>query len=72
MMLERDALLGNMSNPPSKVKIVELEPSWREHSDVCVPFYIVSFEKNEYYVIIVHDFSYKCWIYSMKKKDEVY
>ena len=41
----------------------------RVHSDVCGPFYTTS-PNNRYYVIFVDDFSRKCWIYFMQKKDQ--
>jgi len=44
----------------------------RVHSDVCGPFSIVSKEKCMYYVIFVDDFSRKCWIFFMQKKDQTF
>ena len=41
----------------------------RVHSNECGPFLIVSMTKNEYYVNFVDDFSRKCWIFFMQKKD---
>lgn len=42
----------------------------RVHSDVCGPFLITSTTKHVYYVIFVDDFSHKCWIFFMRKKDQ--
>jgi hypothetical protein len=44
----------------------------RVHTDVCGPFSVASTEKHKYYVIIVDDFSPKCWIFFMKKKDQTF
>ena len=44
----------------------------RFHSDVCGPFYTASIEKHKYYVIFFDDFSQKCWIYFMQKKDQAF
>jgi len=44
----------------------------RVHSDVCGPFLIASTTKHMYYVIFVDDFSYKCWIFFMQKKDQTF
>ena len=41
----------------------------RIHSDVCGPFSMSSTAKHMYYVIFVDDFSQKCWIYLMHKKN---
>jgi hypothetical protein len=35
------------------------------HTDVCGPFLVASTTKHRYYVIFVHDFSRKCWIFFM-------
>jgi hypothetical protein len=42
----------------------------RIHIDVCGPFSVASIEKHKYYVIFVDDFSHKCWIFFMQKKDQ--
>jgi transposase InsO family protein len=44
----------------------------RIHTDVCGPFSIASIEKHKYYVIFVHEFSRKCWIFFMQKKDQTF
>ena len=44
----------------------------RVHLDVCGPFLIVSTAKHRYYVIFVDDFSRKCWIFFMQKKDQTF
>jgi transposase InsO family protein len=44
----------------------------RVHSDVCGPFSTASTTKHRYYVIFVDDFSRKCWIYFMQKKDQTF
>jgi len=44
----------------------------RIHSDLCGPFSTVSTAKHRYYVIFVDDFSRKCWIYFMQKKDQTF
>ena len=42
------------------------------HIDVCGPFSVASTTKHKYYVIFVDDFSRKCWIFFMQKKNETY
>jgi transposase InsO family protein len=42
----------------------------RIHIDVCGPFSVASTTKHRYYVIFVDDFSHKCWIFFMQKKDQ--
>ena len=42
----------------------------RFHSYVCGPLSTASTSKHMYYVIFVDDFSRKCWIYFMQKKDQ--
>ena len=42
------------------------------HSDVCGPFSAASTTKHMYYVNFVDDFSRKCWIYFMQKKDQTF
>ena len=49
------------------VKILE-----RVHSNVCGPFSTASTTKHMYYVIFVDDFSRKCWIYFLRKKDQMF
>eukprot|EP00253_Pinus_taeda_P027856 PITA_27856 len=44
----------------------------RVHSDECGPFSIASTTKHRYYVISVHYFSHRCWIYFMQKKDQTF
>jgi hypothetical protein len=44
----------------------------RIHTDVCGPFSIASTTKHKYYVIFVDDFSHKCWIFFMQKKDQTF
>ena len=39
------------------------------HSDVCGPFSTTCMAKHWYYVIFVNDFSHKCWIFFMQKKN---
>ena len=46
--------------------------SERVHTDVCGPFSVSSREKHKYYVIFVDDFSRKCWIFFMQKKDQTF
>ena len=41
----------------------------RVHSDVCGPFSTPSTTNHRYYVIFVDDFSRKCWILFLQKKD---
>jgi len=40
------------------------------HLDVCGPFSTTSTDKHRYYVIFVDDYSHKCWIFFMQKKDQ--
>ena len=42
----------------------------RVHTEVCGPFSVASIEKHKYYVIFIDDFSRKCWIFFMQKKDQ--
>jgi hypothetical protein len=44
----------------------------RIHTDVCGPFSVASITKHRYYVIFVDDFSRKCWIFFMQKKDQTF
>jgi hypothetical protein len=44
----------------------------RIHTDMCGPFSVVSKKKHRYYVIFVDDFSRKCWIFFMQKKDQTF
>jgi hypothetical protein len=39
---------------------------------VCGPFSVASTTKHRYYVIFVDDFSCKCWIFFMQKKDQTF
>ena len=42
----------------------------RVHSDMCGPLSTASTSNRGYFMIFVDDFSRKCWIYFMQKKDE--
>ena len=42
----------------------------RVHTDVCGPFSVT--EKHKYYIIFVDEFSRKCWILFMQKKDQTF
>ena len=42
------------------------------HTDVSGPFSIASTTKQRYYVIFIDDFSRRCWIYFMQKKDQTF
>ena len=42
----------------------------RIHTDVCGSFLVSSIEKHKYYVIFVDDYSRRCWIFFMQKKDQ--
>ena len=42
------------------------------HTDVCGPFSTASTAKKRYYVIFIDDFSRRCWIYFMQKKDRTF
>lgn len=44
----------------------------RVHSDVCGPLSTSSTAKHKCYVIFVDDFSRKCWISFMQKKDATF
>ena len=44
----------------------------RVQLDVCGPLSTASTTKNKYYMIFVDDFSRKCWIYFMQKKDQTF
>ena len=44
----------------------------RIHTDMCGPFSVASTTKHKYYVIFVDDFSHKCWIFFMQKKDQAF
>ena len=39
---------------------------------MCGPFSAASTKKHKYYVIFVDEFSRKCWIFFMKKKDQTF
>lgn len=42
----------------------------RVHIDLCGPFSTESIVKLRYYVIFIDDYSRKCWVYFMQKKDQ--
>ena len=44
----------------------------RVNTDVCGPFLVASTAKQKYYVIFFYDFSRKCWIFFMQKKDQTF
>jgi hypothetical protein len=44
----------------------------RIHTNVCGPFSVASTTKHRYYVIFVDNFSRKCWIFFMQKKDQTF
>ena len=44
----------------------------RVHGDVCEPFLVPSTTKHRYYVIFVDDYSRRCWIFFMQKKDQTF
>ena len=44
----------------------------RIHYDVCGPFSIASTVRQKYFVIFIDDFSRKCWIFFVWKKDETF
>ena len=42
------------------------------HTEVCGPLWVSSTEKHRYYVIFFYDFSRKCWIYVLQRKDQTF
>ena len=44
----------------------------RVHIDVCVPFSTTSTTNQRYFVIFIDNYSRKCWIYFMQKKDQTF
>jgi hypothetical protein len=44
----------------------------RVHTYVCGPLNVASIKKHKYYVIFVHEFSRKCWIFFMQNKDQTF
>ena len=44
----------------------------RVHIDVCGPFSVASIEKHRYYVIFFDEYSCRCWIFFMQKKDQTF
>lgn len=44
----------------------------RVHSNVCGSLLTTSTTKHRFYVIFVDDFSRKCWIFFMQKKDQMF
>jgi hypothetical protein len=44
----------------------------RVHTDVCGPFFVDSTTKHKYYVIFFDEFSRRCWIFFMQKKDQTF
>jgi hypothetical protein len=42
------------------------------HIDMCGPFSVASTTKHKYYVIFFDEFSRKCWIFFMQKKDQTF
>ena len=44
----------------------------RAHTDLCGTFSMASTTKQRYYMIFIDDYSRKCWIYLMQKKDQTF
>ena len=44
----------------------------RVHTEMCGQFYVSSITKHKYYMIFFYDFSRKCWIFFMQKKDQAF
>ena len=44
----------------------------RIHTDVFGPFLVASTTKHRYYVIFVDEYSRRCWIFFMQKKDQTF
>ena len=44
----------------------------RIQTDVCRPLSVDSIAKHMYYVIFVDDYSCRCWILFMQKKDQTF
>jgi negative regulator of sigma E activity len=44
----------------------------RIHTNMCEPFLVSSKEKHRYYLIFVDEFSLKCWIFFIQKKDQTF
>ena len=44
----------------------------RVHTDMCGTFSVASTTKHKYCVIFVDEFSRKCWIFFMQKKDQTF
>ena len=44
----------------------------RVHTDMCGPFSVASTTKYKCYMIFIDEFSRKCWIYFMQKKDQTF
>ena len=64
---------GKYTKPSFHDRDSRVEPILeRVHSDVCRPFSTTSMAKHRYYVIFVDDYSRKCWIFFMKKKDQTF
>ena len=44
----------------------------RIHTDVCGSFSVAPTKKHRYYVIFFYDYSRRCWIFFMQKKDQTF
>jgi len=44
----------------------------RVHYNVCGPFSTTSTTRHKHYVICIDDFSRKCWIFFVRKKDKTF
>ena len=47
----------------------KLEPLQLVHTHVCGPMPVVSMGGAQYFVAFIDDFSWKVWVYSLKRKD---
>ena len=69
---ERGVLFENTPSLPLETMTVEHSLLWREPIQMCGPFLTTSTTKHKYYVIFVNDYSRKCWVFFMQKKDQTF
>ena len=75
--MRKDTCKGCTLNKYSKVTFHDKERKTKDilervHSDVCGPFLTASKKKHRYYMIFFYEFSRKCWILFMQKKDQAF
>ena len=66
------AQVKNTKNPYPRSNSKEKWILYIVCSDVCGPMQTISLSGYVYYASFINDYSYKTWIYFLKKKDEMF